>query len=89
MEVLRRHNNLATDILTVGQSLLLPACEAEDAYFAPGTEVCFADPGGLVFVDTSAPERPVHTVATYVSDGMTCGAINKSGTVVLVASAAS
>ncbi len=89
VEVLRRHNNLATDILTVGQSLLLPACEAEDAYFAPGTEVCFADPGGLVFVDTSAPERPVHTVATYVSDGMTCGAINKSGTVVLVASAAS
>lgn len=89
VEVLRRHNNLASDILSIGQLLLLPHCEQEDAYFAAGTEVCFADPGGIVFINTASPERPVHTVETYVSDGWTCGGIDKPGTVVLVASASS
>lgn len=89
VEVLRSHNNLGTNILSVGQLLLLPYCESSDVFFAPGTEVCFADQGGLVFIDTSAPERPVHTIATYESEGMTCGLINRPGIVVLVAGGSS
>ena len=90
VEVLRRHNNLATNqLLSVGQLLLLPACESDDLFFAQGTEVCFALPGGTVFIDTSTPERNVHTLETYASGGLTCGLINRSGVVVLVARSSS
>lgn len=89
VEVLRRHNNLDSDHLSVGQTLLLPACESDDLYFAPGTEVCFAATGGIVFIDTATAERTVHTIAAYESGGMTCGQINRAGTVVLVAGGAS
>lgn len=84
VEVLRRHNNLDSDHLSVGQVLLLPACESDDLYFAPGTEVCFAAAGGIVFIDTATAERDVHTIAAYESGGMTCGQINRAGIVVLV-----
>ncbi len=86
VEVLRRHNNLASDILSVGQWLLRPYCSPEASYFAPGTEVCFATPGELAFIDTATSERTVHAVETYVSEGMTCGQINQPGVVALVAS---
>ncbi len=90
VEVLRRHNNLETNqLLSVGQMLLLPSCESDDIFFAPGTEVCFALPGGTVFIDTSTPERTVHALETYVSGGLTCGRINRPGVVVLVASGSS
>ena len=86
VEVLRRHNNLASDQLSVSQVLLLPACESDDFFFAAGTEVCFAAQGGLVYIDTATAERTVHTIQPYESDGMTCGQINKAGVVVLVGS---
>ena len=86
VDVLRRHNNLRSDILSVGQLLLHSSCSPEAAYFAPGTEVCFATPGRLVFIDTATAERTVHTLETYVSDSMTCGEVNQPGIVALVAS---
>ncbi len=89
VEVLKRHNNLANNQLSIGQVLLLPSCQSDDLYFAPGTEVCFVDQGGIVFIDTASAERPVHTVDAYVSDGMTCGQISRPGIVVLVAGGAS
>ncbi len=89
VEVLRNHNNLGANLLSVGQVLLLPYCASEDVSFAPGTEACFVDPGGIVYIDTATPERTVHTIETYISEGMTCGQINRAGIVVLVASGSS
>ena len=86
VDVLRRHNNLTSDILSVGQLLLHPSCSPDAAYLSPGTQVCFGTPGRLVFIDTAAAERPVHTLETYASDGMTCGAVSQPGIVALVAS---
>ncbi len=89
VEVLRRHNNLADNLLSVGQLLLLPSCESDDVFFTQGTEVCFALPGETVFIDTSTSERTVHSLETYVSGSLTCGLINRSGVVVLVARSSS
>ena len=86
VEVLRRHNNLTSDILSVGQMLLRPTCSPEAAFLAPETEVCFTTPGRLSFIDTATSERTVHALETYVSEGMTCGKINQPGIVALVAS---
>jgi hypothetical protein len=89
VEVLRRHNNLGTNQLSVGQWLLLPNCSSDDVSFAPGTEVCFAAQGGIVYIDTATAERNVYAVETYSREGMTCGLINQPGVVVLVASGSS
>ena len=86
VDVLRRHNNLDSDLLSVGQLLLRPSCSPEASSFSPGTEVCFATPGELVFIDTATPERTVHALVTYPSDGMTCGMVDQPGIVALVAS---
>ncbi len=85
VEVLRRHNNLPNNGLSVGQHLVLPFCAQDAGSFDPGTEVCFDAPGSIVLIDTSAPERPIHSIETYASEGMTCGQINKAGIVALVA----
>ena len=85
VEVFKRHNNLASHILTIGQRLLLPSYSPEACSFAPGTEVCFEYQGELAFVDTAKPERPVHTIAAYANQGMTCGKVNHPGIVVLIA----
>ena len=86
MQILRRHNNLATDVLTVGQALLLPSCEPDAVSFDPVTEVCFEDQGRLALIDTATPERTIHAIASYESAGMTCGQVDRPGIVVLVAS---
>lgn len=86
VEVLRRHNNLSSDILSVGQLLLHPSCTTDATYFSPGTDVCFSTPGRLVFIDTATAERTVHTLDTYLSEGMTCGMVSHPGIVALVAS---
>ena len=86
VEVLRRHNSISGNELTVGQMLLLPACSSGSVSFASGTEVCFDAPGRLALIDTATPERTIHTVESYVSQGLTCGQIDRPGVVVLVAS---
>ena len=86
VEVLRRHNNLTTNGLTVGQLLVLPSCKSDAASFAPGAEVCFEALGRIALIDTATPERTIHTIEAYVSEGTTCGKISQPGVVVLVAS---
>ncbi|MCY3779056.1 MAG: LysM peptidoglycan-binding domain-containing protein [Chloroflexi bacterium] len=86
MQILRRHNNLATDVLSVGQTLLLPSCEPDAVSFDPVTEVCFEAQGRLALIDTATPERTIHAIASYESQGMTCGQVDRPGIVVLVAS---
>ena len=56
------------------------------SYVNGGMEVCFRETGWLVFLDAAyAPRMPVE-METFERDGMTCGAINGAGTVVLLAS---
>ena len=83
MQILRRHNNLATDVLTVGQMLLLPSCQPDAVSFDPGTEVCFEAQGQLSLIDTATPERTIYAMTSYQSDGMTCGLVDRPGIVVL------
>ncbi len=52
---------------------------------AAGVEVCFPKVGGIVFLDASTSPRTVTTVAQYSRPGLTCAALNRAGTVVLVA----
>ena len=49
-----------------------------------GVEVCFADGGSLVFMDTSTSPPAVSRLSLYTSGELTCGRILKSGTVVHV-----
>lgn len=86
VEILKRHNNLPSSQLTVGQHLLLPSCPTEAATFDPGTEVCFKPAGGISLIDTSVPERTIHSIPVYASEDMTCGKIDRPGIVVLIAS---
>lgn len=85
VEVLRRHNDLASNELSVGQQLVLPHCAPDSGTFDSSAEVCFEAQGGIVLIDTSAPERPIHSVETYTSGLLTCGQINQPGIVALVA----
>jgi len=85
VDVLRRHNDLTSNGLAVGQKLVLPFCAQDTGIFAPGTEVCFGAAGRIVLIDTSAPERPIHTIGTFTRGDMTCGFINLGGIVALVA----
>ena len=85
VEVLRRHNDLSSNELSVGQQLVLPHCAPDTGTFSPSAEVCFEAQGRIVLIDTSAPERPIHSIASYSSGSMTCGQINQAGIVALVA----
>jgi hypothetical protein len=89
VEVLKRHNNLPNNELSIGQLLVLPSCKSDAAILVPGAEVCFGAQGSIALIDTATPERTIHPIAAYASGGMTCGIINKPGVVVLVASASS
>ena len=86
VEVLKRHNNLTNNELTIGQLLVLPSCRSDASTFVPGTEVCFEALGRISLIDTATPERTIHTIEAYTSGGMTCGKIDQPGVVVLVAS---
>ena len=49
-----------------------------------GTEVCFADPGKLVFIDSTTSPPTVYELADYAVNGETCGQIDRPGTIVLL-----
>ena len=51
-----------------------------------GVEVCFRNSGSLVFLDADYAPRMLMELETYQRDGMTCGAIDRAGTVVLLES---
>jgi len=56
------------------------------AYVNGGLEVCFRRAGDLVFLDAAYAPRMVVELEAFQRDGMTCGAIDGPGTVVLLRS---
>lgn len=83
-ETLIRHNALESSEIHSGQQIILPTCPGQAVSLAADTEVCFALPGRLVFVDTASPERAVIQLNTYQEDGYFCARIDRSGMVVLI-----
>ena len=59
------------------------------SYVNGGIEVCFRNQGWLVFLDAAYAPRMATELASFIRDGMTCGAIDRAGTVVLLREAAS
>ena len=55
---------------------------------ADGVEVCFRKSGSLVFLDATYIQRLLMNLESYTRDGMTCGVIDRIGTVVLLKPAA-
>ena len=49
-------------------------------------QVCFRNKGGLVFLDAAYAPRMLVELDAFERDGMTCGLINRAGTVALLAS---
>lgn len=49
-----------------------------------GVEVCFADDGSLVFIDTSASPPAISRLSLYASGDLMCGKFTKSGVVAQV-----
>ena len=58
------------------------------SYVNGGLEVCFRNSGWLVFLDATYLQRMPTDLESFTRDGMTCGAIDRIGTVVLLKSPA-
>ena len=58
------------------------------SYVNGGIEVCFRNSGWLAFLDAGYVPRMAMELAPFHRDGMTCGAIDRAGTVVLLRNAA-
>ncbi|MDE2775178.1 MAG: fibronectin type III domain-containing protein [Chloroflexota bacterium] len=54
------------------------------SYITPGIEVCFNQPGRVVFLDAAYAPRQLFDLPAYQRDGMTCAEIDRAGTVVLL-----
>ena len=50
----------------------------------PGIEVCFDQPGRLVFIDSVYPPIDPYALPAYQRQGLTCATIDSAGTVVLL-----
>ncbi len=77
------------DHVGVGRADVIPHHEIIDAVniwgiVTPGIEVCFDQPGRLLFVDSVYPPIDPVSLPAYQRDGMTCGAIDRAGSVVLL-----
>lgn len=75
------------DAAGIGDASLVAAgfIDAVDVwgYVEQGVEICFAQPGAIVFLDAAyAPRRP-SPLPFYAQDGKTCATLNRPGTVVL------
>ena len=81
-EALKRHNNLSSDLISVGQELALPVCPPHMMELA-NTRICFKAPGKLVFIDTASSPPAVYPLETFTDGDFTCAAISRPGTVVL------
>ncbi|MDE2857258.1 MAG: fibronectin type III domain-containing protein, partial [Chloroflexota bacterium] len=53
-------------------------------YVTPGVEVCFDQPGRIVFLDAAYAPRRLANLPAYQRAGMTCAAIDRGGAVVLL-----
>ena len=78
---------MVSDIV-IGKTDLAPRgfIDAVDvwSYVNGGLEVCFQNNGWLVFLDATYLRRKVMELEHYHRDGMTCGTIDRIGTVVLL-----
>lgn len=52
-------------------------------YVEQGVEICFAQPGAIVFLDAASAPRQPSPLPFYAQDGKTCAALDRPGTVVL------
>ncbi|MDE2750683.1 MAG: fibronectin type III domain-containing protein, partial [Chloroflexota bacterium] len=73
----------------VGRADVIPHHEILNAvniwgYVTPGIEVCFDQPGRLLFVDSVYPPIAPFELPAHRRDGMTCATIDTAGTVVLL-----
>ncbi|MDE2949319.1 MAG: fibronectin type III domain-containing protein [Chloroflexota bacterium] len=55
-------------------------------YITPSVEICFAAHGRLVFLDAAYAPRRLLELSSYQRAGMTCGIIDRGGTVILLQS---
>ena len=53
-------------------------------YPSDSTEVCFGNAGSLVFLDAAYTPRKLMPLLSFERNGMTCGLIDRAGTVVLL-----
>ncbi len=79
------------DAVSVGRADVIPHHEIINAvniwsYVTPGIEVCFDQPGRLLFVDSVYPPVDPVSLPAYQREGMTCATIDSAGTVVLLRS---
>ncbi len=78
---------MVSDIV-IGKTDLAPRgfIDAVDvwSYVNGGLQVCFRNNGWLVFLDATYLQRKVMELEHYHRDGMTCGTIDRVGTVVLL-----
>ena len=58
------------------------------SYVNGGLEVCFRNSGALVFLDAAYAPRMLMALESFQRDGMTCGRIDRPGTVALLREAA-
>lgn len=58
------------------------------SYVNGGLDVCFRNTGSLVFLDAAYSPRMTMELESFERDGMTCGEIDREGTVVLLRAAA-
>ncbi|MDE2636999.1 MAG: fibronectin type III domain-containing protein [Chloroflexota bacterium] len=77
------------DHVGVGRADVIPPNEIANAvniwgYVTPGIEVCFEQPGRLLFVDSVYPPIAPYPLPAYQRAGMTCTTIDSAGTVVLL-----
>ncbi len=77
------------DHVGVGRADLIPPHDIIDAVniwgnVTPDVEVCFDQPGRLLFVDSVYPPIAPYPLPAYQRAGMTCATIDTAGTVVLL-----
>ncbi len=54
------------------------------SYVTPGIEVCFAQPGRIVFLDAAYMPRQLFDLPAHSRDGLSCATTNRAGTVILL-----
>ena len=54
------------------------------SFITPGVEVCFAQPGRVVFLDAAFSPRKLTDLPAYSRAGQSCATVDRAGTVVLL-----
>lgn len=84
VNAIKKQNYLRTDRIDIGQELVLPSCPY-GVVELKNTWICFMAVGELVYIDTPSSPPGVYALQSFTQEGLTCGSISRSGTVVLTA----